>query len=151
MSWLLFALLAINLWAVGNIIDKNVISKRVRSPATAVIIGNLSALLYGIIAFVISGEFAIQGFFIGVLWSVILLLYYKALAMDEASRIVALYSMTPIFVSILAFFFLGEAFGAEKYIGIILIVLGAMLISMKKLGKFTLNKIFPVMLLTVII
>ena len=151
MSWLLFALLGINLWSIVNIIDKNVIENRVKHPLTALIIANIPALFYGIIALLLFNQFSTEGFFIGIGWAFILLLYYKALSLDEASKIVALYSMTPIVVSILAFVFLGEAFGPEKYIGIILIVLGAILISMKKLGKFTFSKALPIMLLTVVV
>ena len=151
MSWLLFALLGINLWTFANIIDKNVVSKRVKHPLSALVIVNIPALFYGLIAFFITKVFSVEGFFLGLGWTFILLLYYKALSLDEASKIIALYSMTPIFVSIFAFMFLGEAFGAEKYIGIILIVLGAMTISMKKLGKFTFSKALPIMLLTVVV
>src|SRR3989344_1169655 len=110
-SWLLFALLGINLWTFANIIDKNVVSKRVKNPLSALVIVNIPALFYGLAAFFIANSFSIEGFFIGIGWAFILLLYYKALSLDEASKIIALYSMTPIVVSILAFVFLGEAFG----------------------------------------
>src|SRR3989344_7830554 len=151
MSWLLFTLLGINLWTFANIIDKNVVSKRVKSPLTALIIGNIPALFYGLAALSIAKVFSVEGFFLGLGWTFILLLYFKALSMDEASKIIALYSITPIFVSILAFIFLGEAFGPEKYIGIILIVLGAMLISMKKFGKFKFSKALPLMAFTAVV
>jgi len=151
MSWLLFALLGINLWTFANIIDKNVVSKRVKNPLSALVIVNIPALFYGLAAFFIGNAFSIEGFFIGIGWAFVLLLYFKALSMDEASKIIALYSITPIFVSILAFAFLGEAFGPEKYIGIILIVIGAMLISMKKFGKLKFSKALPLMAFTSVV
>ena len=151
MSWLLFTLLGINLWTFANIIDKNVVSKRVKSPLTALIIGNIPALFYGLAALSITKVFSVEGFFLGLGWTFILLLYFKALSLEEASKIIALYSITPISVSILAFSFLGEAFGPEKYIGIILIVIGAMLISMKKFGKLKFSKALPLMAFTAVV
>jgi drug/metabolite transporter (DMT)-like permease len=51
---------------------------------------------------------------------------------DEVSRVVPLYSTTPLFVAIIAAIFLGEVFHIYKYLGIGLLVIGSLLITYKK-------------------
>ncbi|MFQ6032309.1 MAG: EamA family transporter, partial [Candidatus Zixiibacteriota bacterium] len=67
------------------------------------------------------------------------LFYYKALFVEEISRVLPLYSITPIFVLILSTIFLGEVFTPVKYLGIALIILGSILISLKKKERLTLS------------
>jgi len=57
------------------------------------------------------------------------LFYFKAVRLEEISRVVALFSFSPLLVAILAYLFLGELFNPDTYFGILLIVLGAYLIS----------------------
>jgi drug/metabolite transporter (DMT)-like permease len=55
---------------------------------------------------------------------------------EEASRVVPLMYLDSIFVVILAYIFLNEIFNFQKYIGIIFIVTGGILISLKKIKKW---------------
>ena len=151
MSWVLFTLLAVNLWCISNIIDKHVISKRLKNPATPMIICGVGSLVYSTVLFLFfKAAFSLPLVGLGLLYTLALLLYYKALKIEEASQVIALYSMTPIFVAILAFILLGESFGIWKYIGIILIVIGAIIISIGK-GSGLKTKILPLMLLITIL
>ncbi len=151
MSWLLFTLLAVNLWVVSNIIDKNVVSKRIRSVIIPIIIGGFGNILYAAFAFLIFGAtFSFEGFILGIIYVLVILLYYKALRLEEASRVIAFFGLVPIFVSVIAYFLLGEQFGSIKYIGILLVVFGAILISVKKRYRISISKALHVMLLMVI-
>jgi drug/metabolite transporter (DMT)-like permease len=55
----------------------------------------------------------------------------RAMQSEHISRIVPLTSTTPVFVAILAFMFLGESLSWSQILGIIFVVGGAMLISLK--------------------
>jgi len=57
--------------------------------------------------------------------------YFQALKIEEASRIIPLYSLSPLFILILAKCFLDEVLTPVKYFGVFLSILGAVLISSK--------------------
>ncbi len=109
MSWLLFTLLAINLWALSNIIDKNVVSKRVKNPVMVLGISSIAFIIFALIAFLFfRASLSFVGIALGLLYTGILLLYYRAMQLEEASRVVALYSITPLLVAILAYSLLAK-------------------------------------------
>ncbi len=154
MSWLIFTLLAINLWAISNIIDKNIVSKRVKNAATPLIIGGFGSLFYALLMFLVfNAAISLEGIALGLVYTCTLLLYLKAMQLEEASRVIAFFSLIPIFVAILAYFLLGESFGPEKYVGIILVTIGAAMISVRKgIGKkLTISKALYLMLLFVML
>lgn len=62
------------------------------------------------------------------------ILYFRAIKAEELSRVVPLFHLTPIFTLFLAVFFLGEVLAPLKYLGTVLVVAGAALISVKKMG-----------------
>jgi len=135
MSWVLLTMLAVNLWVVANIVDKHVISKYIKNPMNAISIQSVLILAYtSIIALfsrisVPSLFYLSVSIFSGILIFFAIVIYYTALKSEEVSRVIPLYSVEPIFVLIMATFFLGEKFTFDKYIGIALLVLGAFLIS----------------------
>ena len=59
-------------------------------------------------------------------------LYFNAVKLEEISKIVPLFYMMPFFTLLIAGVFLGEIFTPAKYLGIALLVSGAILISLKK-------------------
>jgi len=75
------------------------------------------------------------------------LFYFKSLLIEEVSRVTPLFSINSIFVLILATIFLNEIFTAGKYAGIFLIVLGSILISLKKHVKLELSKALSFMII----
>jgi uncharacterized membrane protein len=67
-----------------------------------------------------------------------LFLYFKAMMIEEASRVISLFYIGPIFTLILAATVLKENLTSSMYIGVILLVLGAISISYKRVeGKGT--------------
>jgi drug/metabolite transporter (DMT)-like permease len=61
-----------------------------------------------------------------------LMLYFKAMAIEEASRVISLIYISPIFVLILASVFLQETLSLPMYFGVVFLVLGAISISYRK-------------------
>ena len=157
MSWILFSVLAALIWSIANIIDKFIITKWLKEPAIPV-------MFLGIIGLVIAGIiFLVKGFQLLSPFNIFLALiagccyiltnayYLKALKREEVSRAVPLYYTTPLFVLFLASIFLGESFQPLTYLGIILLVSGAVMISIKKTHEITVSKALGLMLLAALL
>lgn len=84
----------------------------------------------------------------GLSYVVMIMTYFRAVKLDEISRVVPLFSLVIPFTLILSFFFLGEFFSPFKYFGIFLLVLGSFLISSKKPGKLKVGKPFWLMIVS---
>jgi drug/metabolite transporter (DMT)-like permease len=77
------------------------------------------------------------------------LVYYKAIQMDEVSRVIPLFQFIPIFVLFLSFFLIREVLGIFDYLGFAVLVLGGLVISTKRLsGLLRVQKVFWVALLS---
>lgn len=65
----------------------------------------------------------------GLLWALGLFLFFHGLRLEEASRAAPIQQFAPVFASIAAVLFLGEYLTAAQWGAILVVVLGAMLIS----------------------
>ncbi|MBI5331984.1 MAG: DMT family transporter [Candidatus Aenigmarchaeota archaeon] len=80
----------------------------------------------------------------------IYLLYYS-LKKEEPSRVASIVLLSPLFVMIFAFLFLGEAFSLLKYAAIIVLLAGAVVISLEKSkSKFQFGHVLAFTLLTAV-
>ncbi len=137
--WVLFSILAALCWAIVSIIDKYVFSKWVSNPLIPVTIFCALGLLSSFFIFSFRGfyELSYQNIFLcflaGAFFILASVLYFKAVKIEEISRVVPLYYLTPLFTSVFAVFFLDEIFAPIKYLGIFLLVIGAVLISLRSL------------------
>ena len=77
------------------------------------------------------------------------ILYNKAMMFEEASKIVPLIFLNPIFVLPLAVVFLNEILNPVKYLGVILLTTSAILISYKKTEdkRYEFSRALPLMLI----
>ena len=73
--------------------------------------------------------------------------YYKALEQGDTSNVVALFSLSQLFVPILAFIFVGEVLAPMQYLGVLLIMVGGIALSLQKGKRIPLNAAFWWMLL----
>jgi drug/metabolite transporter (DMT)-like permease len=140
MEWFIFALLAPILWAGCNVIDKFLLEKYIKDPISyEFLISLFNAISIAIILFLyqVSSDFYgfVLGITIGIIGAIAVILYNKSMIDEEASRVVPLAYIDSIFVAILAYIFLGEVFNLPKYLGIIFILVGGILISFKKTAK----------------
>ncbi len=147
MSWVLFSIIAAVVWAICNIIDKYLIDRWFTDPEPASLTFTIFAILSGIGALIVVGFPIIP--FMDIFWSVLagsfllfmVIFYFKALQTGEASRVMALFWAAPVFVAFFGAVFLGEIFLPLTYLGIFLMVAGAVAISYHG-GKFKFNKAF---------
>lgn len=131
--------------------DKIVLSKYEIDSTALTIYAGILAFFIGIIVFLLSGLHFINQYsaftiivtgFIGVY---MMLIYFKALSMDEASRVGSLFQLVPVFVFLLSFIFLGEKLLLKQYLGACLIIFSGLVISLRKpnlVSNFSINKAF---------
>ena len=154
--WIIFSLLAAFCRATINIVDKYVLTKWIKNPLIPVMMIGIIGLAASFIIYFFRGFAPLSNFNVflslvaGLLYILTAVFYFKALKEEEASRIVPLSSLSPLFILIFAGIFLGEVFTPLKYLGIILLITGAILISSRSLLKITFSSAFGWMLLAVI-
>ncbi len=154
MSWILFSILAAIVWAIVNIIDKYVLTKLVKTPIIPVMLFGIIGLVISIFMYFFKGFSELSYFHIfvafiaGFCYLLMVLFYFKAIQIEEVSRIIPLFYLTQVFVVILAAIFLGEIFTFSKYIGIFLMIVGSVLISSRKITNISLGKAFWFMVLS---
>lgn len=68
----------------------------------------------------------------GMLYIYCLVPYFKALAVEETSRVIALWFTVPALLPLFAFLFFGELLTIPQYIGFFLVVIGGVIISLRK-------------------
>jgi transporter family protein len=144
MDWITLSFLAALLFATSNMIDKFLLEKWVKNPLIPL---HFIALLYFLSSILIfsfhkvtplSTANLLLVLLAGLLNTITMVFYFKALSLEEVSRIVPLFNITPLFIMIFAALFLGEIFTPLKYLGILLLVAGSVLIGYNKgfrLGK----------------
>ena len=83
----------------------------------------------------------------GVFWGASLWAMFIGYKFEEASRASAVIHTFPVFVALLAMPFLGEMLSTIQWLAILIVVIGAISISFRKVnGNFyTLNKAFPIL------
>src|SRR3989338_799178 len=155
MNWILYALLSRFFWAADNIVDKFIIGKYIKDSYVLTLIGGIAPLFIAIIIFLTSrlnwiGLTPISIMILaGAIQIVAEFAFYQALLKEEVSRVIPLFQFTPIFVFILSFIFLKETLTIKQSLGFILILLGGVFISVKKIkGLFTLRAAFWWMMLS---
>lgn len=145
MSWIFFAIAAPALYAVSNFIDKFIIEKHVKNFVTLTIIGGFMALPFALIILALRHfpvyrlDQTILIILAGIIMELALLPYFKAISLDEVSRVVPVFQLIPVFVLLMSFLFLGEKLNLSQFIGFWFVVTGAYLISLNKLGKGMFN------------
>lgn len=153
MSWILIATSAAFLFAIVAIIDKFVLTHLIKKPIVPIIFYSILGIIGAFLIFLFHGISSLSftnillALFAGLLVSLGWLFYFRAVKVEEISRVIPLFNLMPIFVLILATIFLAEIFTPLKYLGIFLIVGGAFLISTKDFRKIKIGKAALLMLI----
>ncbi len=156
MLWQLYSLISATANAGSNVLDKFVLTKWIKNPLNSIIVLGVIQLLIALIIFSIYGFGNLSLFHIilalisGIFYILMTLFYFKAVQIEEISRVIPLFSLTPLFVLIFASLFLEEFFTYLQYGGIILLVFGALLLSYRPKTKIVFGKSFGLMLLAII-
>ncbi len=136
MDWFLFTFIATVLWAVGVIIDKYILTKHMQSPISYQLLLIIVEAPVMLLLLFTSISTALPWSLLGIIGGLGLypgfILYFKAMAIEESSRVISLWYTGTIFVPIFAYIFLEEKLSLPSYFGVILLVLSAMFISYRK-------------------
>lgn len=149
-----FAIFSPALYSISNFIDKFLLEKYRLHPTVITMYSGCIAFLTGIIIAFFTGfgslDVGTAGILVvsGMLTLFYMLPYFKALSLDEASRIVPLFQLTPVIVLVLSNIFLQESFSIKQYIGAASIIIASLLLSVEKISFkiFALRKAFWYML-----
>ncbi|MDO8729162.1 MAG: EamA family transporter [bacterium] len=143
--WISFSFVAAMLWALDNILDKHILTNKLKSAHSYNLLTNMNDILPVILIPLFARVhfdpvFSVVALLFGALTVVSLIFYNKAIIEEEASRIASLEWISPIFVAILSFVLFGEKLSFLGYWGILLIVIGAFVISHKKQKKIVISR-----------
>jgi len=140
-NWFLMALAAPFLWSVTNHIDKYMLSKYLQERSTELLLifsALASVLILLPVAFVYRWElFSVSGgnllilFFVGLLSAGGLYFYLKSLTGEEASIVVPLFQVVPVFGYVLSYFILGETLSGMQVLSSLVIIFGVMVLAVE--------------------
>lgn len=140
MSWFIIALVPPLLWAICNHIDKYLLSKYLKSLGFGSLIlfsALIGPALLPIILIIQPRVFAISPILAlvimasGSLYIISLIPYMKALAQEEASRIIPFFQTMPIFGYLLGYFFLQETLTWLQIFSSVLIIAAAVILNIE--------------------
>jgi len=136
MDWLIFSIIASVFWSLGVVVDKYLLTKHIQNPFSYQLLYMITEvpILLLLLFTPISSDF--PWFALGIAGGLGtylgLMLYFKAMAIEEASRVISLIYTSPIFVLILASVLLEETLSLPMYFGVVFLVFGAISISYRK-------------------
>ena len=137
--WIVLSIASALLWTIVALIDKFVLSHEMRDPILATVIAGITTFLIFVPMSLFFGESMFIPFYLIVIilfasisYNLAIYFYYSAIKKGEISRVISFLSISPIFVLIFAFIFFDERLALLNYLGIVLIVFGSFLISIKK-------------------
>jgi len=136
MDWFIFTFIATVFWAAGAVIDKYILTKHMQDPFSYQLLYTITEAPILLLLLFTSISSALPWSLLGIVGGLGIypgvILYFKAMAIEEASRVISLWYTSPIFVLLLAYVFLEEKLSLPGYLGIVFLVLGAMFISYRK-------------------
>lgn len=154
MLWAFYSFLAALLWATASLLDKYVLSKWVKKPIVSTMIFGVIGLIASVLIYFTRGYSEMSSaniflsFIAGLSYVLATILYFEAVKIEEISRISALAYFSQLFITIFAAVFLKEIFTSTIYAGILLLLIGAILISSKDIMKIRPCKAFWLMILS---
>ena len=140
MSWLVFALAGPVLWAISVHLDKYLVERFFKDSNVAVLLVFTASIGLVFLPFIwffrpdvtAPGAASIAVIMAsGVLYMGAMLLYLRALQTEEASVVAPFFQTSPLFGYGLAYLVLGETLSGRQMIGGVLIITGALIVSLK--------------------
>ncbi len=152
MNWLIFALLAPLIFTVVNFVDKLILEKHIRNPLMMSPFVSVMAFINGTILWVLTGfpvlslHDTVIVMFTGLLTAFGAVLYYRALATAETSKVIVLIQMQPVMVLTLAFLLLNETITGQQLIGFVLVLGAVIALSVRKgMGGVPASTLIPLL------
>lgn len=134
---ILMAILSPCLFAFMNTLDKFVVSRKIKSTLGFTILAGFATLFFGI-ALGLFLDWKLIGFreiwpvaLSGIIFGSQYFIYYRVLEKGDASNFVGLTYAYPILVALLSFVFLKEVLSPFGYMGVVLCIAGALMLSVR--------------------
>jgi drug/metabolite transporter (DMT)-like permease len=151
MNWFLIALIPPAIWSATNHFDKYLINKYFKGGGVGALMmfsSIIGVFILAVIAIIHPEVFnypVAKGLFIalnGFVYLLATLPYLYALKKDETSIAVPLFQLIPVFTYFLAWLILGETLSSSQLFGGILVILGAVIISLElsEVNKISIKK-----------
>lgn len=155
MFWIFLSVFATAVYGASSFADKVLIEKRIKNPMALAILGGFFALFVGVIILAIQGFPIIPALplaiilFAGLLSELALIPYYKAISLDDASKVTPIFQTIPIFVLVLSYFIVREALQPIQVAGFFIVLMGGLVLSIEGSGTnpFKVKKSFWYMIL----
>ncbi len=138
MQWFILALIASILWAVVVIVDKFILTHYIKDAVSYQVFLTLTMLPFLIFLLPFTSHntnsstpiiLPVIIILLGVAMGLVFVLYNKALMIEEVSRVTPLFYLSPLFVLLFSFMFIGEGLSLRRYVGIGLMVFSAISVS----------------------
>lgn len=134
--WIILSLLAAFIWSCVNVVDKHVLSKYKLQPIVFVAVLSSLGLVAGLTLLIILkiklSPLLIIGLIVGATYPLVNLLYFKAIKLEEVSRVIPWFAFSSLLVVIGAGIFLKEILTLQQYIGIGILLSGLFIITIKR-------------------
>ncbi|MBU1178128.1 EamA family transporter [Patescibacteria group bacterium] len=140
MTWIFLSILAALIFTAAYFVDKFFVSTSIKNPYVATVISCAATSLFFSATSLVAGKLVLAvpeiliSLAAGIANSLGVLIYYHVMKREEVSRFIPVLSLVPVFTLFFSFLFLGESFSGMVYLGIILIISGSFLISLKKVS-----------------
>lgn len=140
MNWLIYALLGTAIWSVNNFLDKFILEKHIKKVGALTIVFIIANFIIALFIFAVHGitvlqfQSSVMIILAGMFQIVVFLSYFKALSLDETSRVVPLFQLIPVFALVLGALFLGEFLNFTTLIGFLFVFIGGFTLSTKKVS-----------------
>lgn len=144
MQWFILALIASILWAVVVIVDKFILTHYIKDAVSYQVFLTLTMLPFLIFLLPFTSHSTNSStptilpviiILLGVAMGLVYVLYNKALMIEEVSRVTPLFYLSPLFVLLFSFMFIGEGLSLRRYVGIGLMVFSAISVSVSLRGR----------------
>jgi len=154
MLWFILSILAALIWSFTNIIDKHVVSDEARDPILLTTVAGFTMFLIFTLFSLVSNPLALppltalSSFLAGVFYIFAINLLYRSSEKEEISRVIPIIELNPLIVLVISFAFLGEILSPVKYVGIIILILGTVLVSVKRKTTMVKRSVFAIALMS---
>jgi drug/metabolite transporter (DMT)-like permease len=158
MSWVWVALLSPAVYSIVNFVDKYILSRHIKDYRGISMYSAVMAVIFGSFFWyfggqpILSSRDSILIITSGVFTFWAMVLYFKALSLEDTSKIIILFQMGPVLILILSYFFLNERINLGQFIGFLLVLSASVGVSVeKKEMRLKLSKSFYLILLNQIL
>ncbi len=151
-EWFIFAFIAATFWSVVVIVDKFVLTHHIKDAVTyqiflAFVMLPFLVVMLPFIPLNTPPGLIIFTVLLGMILSLVFVLYNRALIIEEASRVTPLLFISPLFVLLFSFLFIGEELSLKRYAGILLMILSAITVSLRGIERGHSLSVSPALLI----